>query len=868
MVFDWFQRAIASFSDPLPSPTLPRTFQETTKKPDKGFRRRSLKYGVELEYVLAFHELELDLTDYAGGGPDHGIEKIVPLAIRREESWSPAVTGHLDKSSSLIYNSWGILQNNARNDDNKQQMANVRPYHLEPQSIVLNKLNEKASLIRDKVIHRGEQTRSNKVDGAYDKWIVSTDRTVVGQGSRNLYKWLPRLSSSYVSRHWDSYGIEVISRVLSSNNRQDRIELEQVVNALKGKGNELYEGFITNQCALHVHIQAPSLEILKELAAILLIYEEEISRLHPKCRRPGHRVARSNLTSNRMMTFLGPNFVPISGNLKDIWDQPTETSLFRKLITIQQIRDEIGQLQDEQKLADYMCFPGAQKTRVVNFRRLKSSAHPQTIEFRQARGSLDINDINHWVDFCLGLVQLAEYYVHHPGARIKSWDEDTKEGREKLDVFQLMGEMKLDRKSIDYWRSKIARYMACEDEDERSDIEVFPSERKYKTPPKAPKAPDGSGRRPPPLPPGASKAKEPLMPPPAKAPPKASIFPPVPSLYAPIATKRPAKSSNSSRKPKLSRRQLKLLTVLEQFQTSIGSDRAFFDVDTSEGSTIPPISPALSPNSLIFDPFIIVNQSKTMPKAKTSDRPANKSPELVYKKPKANVSQFTLDDKPEDFYRKYDSVPDTPKAAGTTRTAGSVPDTPKAAGTTRTAGRPTVHFVESESKPSGEPDQETRENWDDYEYDSDEELRSGIFSGDIDVASFHRDDALPLVEYSDLRQDEDLLISEAPGGTGWDNEHEEVDEDSDTEVASYFFQGGPPSGGSKPVPPVAPKKTTAGTHLFSGAPEMSDYGLHSGTFDSTAWNKRKRPEQDVSDSGEEHVKRHKTTTAPMKRNLK
>ncbi|KAB8292220.1 hypothetical protein EYC80_007962 [Monilinia laxa] len=844
MGFDWFQRAMAPFSYSVPSPTFSRNVQETIEKPNNSFKRRSLKYGVELEYVLAFHELELDLTDYVGGGPDHGIEKIIPLAIRREESWSPAVTGHLDRSSSLIYNSWGILQNNAKNDDKKKHMANVRPYHLEPQSIVLNKLNNKASLVRDKVTCRGEQSRSNKVDGAYEKWIVSTDRTVIGQGSTNLYKWLPRLSSSHVSKRWDSYGIEVISRVLSSNNTQDRIELEQVVNVLKGKEDGLYQGFITNQCALHVHVQAPSFEILKELAAILLIYEDEISRLHPKCRRPGHRVARSNLTSNRMLTFLGPNFVPFLGNVQDIWDQPTETSLFRKLITIQQIRDEIGQLQDEQKLADYMCFPGTQKTRVVNFRRLKSSIHPRTIEFRQARGSLDINDINYWVDFCLGLVQLAEYYVHNPGARIKSWSEDTKEHIGKLDVFQLMAEMKLDRRSINYWRSRVAKYMTWEDEDERSDVEDIPSEKTDKTPPKTPKTPNGSGGRPPPPPPGGSKVKKPLMPPPAKTPPKASIFPPVPSLHSPIAIKSPAKSLVSPQKPELSRRQIMLLNALEKSQAKQGSHRSFFDIDTAEGSTIPPLSPALSPDSLMPDKFRLENQRKSIPEAKASDRSVKKSPELVYKKPKANISQFSLHDKPEDFYKKY----------------GTASDNLKATGTTHTAGHPKVHFLEPESKPSGKSVQKSRANWEGDEYDSDEKLRPGIFSGDIDVASFHQEQADSIVELvKENEEDEDLLFSKASGGTGWDGEHKEVDEDSDIEAASYFLQGGPQFSGSKPVPPALPERTTADTHLFSGKTKMSDLDLHSGISDGTSENKTKRP-GDLLYSGRVDAKRRKSTT--------
>jgi hypothetical protein len=42
---------------------------------------------------------------------------------------------------------------------------------------------------------------------------------------------------------------------------------------------------------LHVHVQAPeTLDVLRELALLLLIYEEEISCLHPPCRRPHLKV--------------------------------------------------------------------------------------------------------------------------------------------------------------------------------------------------------------------------------------------------------------------------------------------------------------------------------------------------------------------------------------------------------------------------------------------------------------------------------------------------------------------------------------------------------------------------------------------------
>jgi hypothetical protein len=64
------------------------------------------------------------------------------------------------------------------------------------------------------------------------------------------------------------------------------------------------------ECVLHVHVEAPeSLKVLQELAVILLIYEEEIMRLHPPCRRPhfkkGQDGPRGSTDSNRIFWVIG-----------------------------------------------------------------------------------------------------------------------------------------------------------------------------------------------------------------------------------------------------------------------------------------------------------------------------------------------------------------------------------------------------------------------------------------------------------------------------------------------------------------------------------------------------------------------------------
>ncbi|TGO30258.1 hypothetical protein BPAE_0007g00950 [Botrytis paeoniae] len=661
MIFDWIHRAVPPFIYTLPTPN---PFQLQAEDKPKS-RRKSLKYGVELEYVLAFHDLELNLTDREEHGPNHGIEKNVPLAIRRDPAWSPAVNVPFGRLANIIYNSWAIRKNNVKNEDEKKDISNLRPYNLEPQEIVSNQLNNKVAWLKGNIKHRGLRKKKDKTEGSYDQWIISTDLTVIGQGSANLYKWIPRISGR-TSKRWDSYGIEVVSRVLKSNNHRDTAELEEIVKTLKGTGDELYEGFITNQCALHVHVEAPDLATLKELACILLIYEEEISRLHPRCRRPGHPVARGNLISNRLHTLLGADYVTYEETVHEIWDQRAETSLYRKLRTIQQIRDEVDQLRDEKELAGYMCFPLTYTNRLVNFLSLRSSSRAHTVEFRQARGSLNVKDVTQWVDFCLSLVQLAEYYVSNPDDRIQEWPGENDDAIEEVDIFRLIDVMKLNERSVNFWRSRVAKYMGFREEDNRSDTEKLPGEKK-KIPPKPPK-PSGPPKPPvgPPKPPGGSPPGGMPPPPPGSQtgvvtyptlPELSPVQQPTPLIIPPLFSptrkikKLPRQKPAKPERPRVvSEARARLIKRLEEKT----GNNPYFDVAVGGGSGIPPAESAMESLATYFNTTTsdlatalpIHPQQPNPPKPPPSKLPP-KTPPKVQPEPSSQPSQPSQKLKPQ-----------------------------------------------------------------------------------------------------------------------------------------------------------------------------------------------------------------------------
>lgn len=237
---------------------------------------------------------------------------------------------------------------------------------------------------------------------------------------------------------------------------------------------------------MHVHVQAPQeLDVLKELALILIVYEQEISRLHPPCRRPNHPAILGLVESNRM----GIMDHPIELATK-YFDASTDALAKKYNCPIGAIRRKLRDIPDKDALARYMNappthkYPEGNRNRQVNFTTtVRGEGFPYTIEFRQARGSLCPEEISRWVDFCIGLVKVARFYWEDPARfRVKGlgeyYDENGKLQRGRISVFDLMQDMELDDKAVEYWISRMAKYASGMkgDADDRTDSELPPPE--------------------------------------------------------------------------------------------------------------------------------------------------------------------------------------------------------------------------------------------------------------------------------------------------------------------------------------------------------------------------------------------------------
>jgi uncharacterized membrane protein YgcG len=262
---------------------------------------------------------------------------------------------------------------------------------------------------------------------------------------------------------------------------------------------------------MHVHVQAPEeIEVLQELAILLLIYEEEISRLHPPCRRPHDKKAlrlagpRGNVDSNRVFWLLDDEETTPDIKSKRFHDMDrTLRALKSQYHTVDELRAWVRHKDTHETLAKCMNYPpgkeshdNGNRNRIVNFTTAaRSNIFPNTIEFRQARGSLCVEEIMHWVKFCVGLVRLAHFYHEHSEEfHVKNWDNIRQANgnweRNKIDVFDLIGHMQLGEGEIKYWEGQLAKYQAGSpgDADDRTDNELPPS-----TPTSSPTGSGGGG---------------------------------------------------------------------------------------------------------------------------------------------------------------------------------------------------------------------------------------------------------------------------------------------------------------------------------------------------------------------------------------
>jgi len=346
-----------------------------------------------------------------------------------------------------------------------------------------------AKLPHLETIVRGTPTLEGKSKVGYEdykKWIITSEPSVCGRGSENLQAWLP--DREIKPNEWDSYGIELVSRVLNTGDPTHKDEINAILDGVKGAADERYDAFITNQCGLHVHVEAPKdFRVLKELAVLTLVYEEQISTLHPPCRGYDYEATLGTLCSNRLAFIFRENEPEKRHKLREA---DCSTIQLGEEYTFQALRARIDECSTVEELSQLMCWPkshtpltvNGDRNRIINWTYLcRGDEYPQTIEFRQARGTLKPGEVHNWVDFCVGLVRLAEFYAYNPDHfPIVSFrptrDKQGNRVGNVINVFRLMDKMGLSEEAKEFWRWKVVRYLnySLEGVDDRTDNELPP----------------------------------------------------------------------------------------------------------------------------------------------------------------------------------------------------------------------------------------------------------------------------------------------------------------------------------------------------------------------------------------------------------
>ncbi|CAL3967342.1 unnamed protein product [Diplocarpon coronariae] len=508
-------------------------------------RRDAVRYGVELECVFVFHEDQIMPGRYNGESIE--TRKSLDYKQRSERRFSRCDPRFVN---DRIYNSWG------RFCEAKMDNQNLNPYTSEPLLIARDVLRRKVKALgpdprNPRVMGTMTPADKKSIDWDSGRWILTPDASVCGVGSENIAKWLPNkvLAPGQTWDSFDSYGIEIVSPILNSNEMNDKFRIRDIVGAIRGSDTENNAAFVTNQCGLHVHVEAPTASdfrkdpdpgteavdetteakevreaaeqagaesladaVKKELAMILLVYEDEIARLHPPCRRPGHLNAAFSSSSNRLGLIkegldrfpgrlCGPGVdtsMAACTNLTEpvggVTGVDCSLRAVSQVASIPDIRAAMEKATVEQ-MVELLNWPAVSrfnekpnrengdKDRQVNLTYMVRSGNlPKTIEFRQAKGSLDFGDISRWADFCVGLVRLARLYVEDRSRfPVQNWGDtllaDGTTQYNRIDVFDLICDMELGQTASEYWERRVERFMLGKvgDENDRLDDEKPPA---------------------------------------------------------------------------------------------------------------------------------------------------------------------------------------------------------------------------------------------------------------------------------------------------------------------------------------------------------------------------------------------------------
>ncbi|KAI9876784.1 MAG: hypothetical protein M1830_005710 [Pleopsidium flavum] len=360
-----------------------------------------LSFGVELEMVFTFHEtlLQAYLNKNNNGVT---IVKDINASERRHLNRPP--TQYL--LTRPEYLSWGLTGTAEHPGAIQSRNGQFRTYGDEPLHVAHQLLPGKTAYVHD----------DRKKAIRFVEWHLTNDRSLTGVDKDTLIQKLrDRIADIKAANDWDSYGIELVSRVLPISD-ESFTEINTLLAAINGTPTSHHGAFPSRHCGMHVHVGHPTqrfpLPTLQHLAYLLITYETQISAMHPSHRREGSEAANVDIASNRDNFLLDPARIV----KKLVFDPVTRTvSRKNRWVTMQSLTEIRAVIfAKDMTLARLVNLMGGSKGHMVNFSYLlrKPGWGPATLEFRQHEGCLYGPSVKWWVLFVTGLVRLADHLAN------------------------------------------------------------------------------------------------------------------------------------------------------------------------------------------------------------------------------------------------------------------------------------------------------------------------------------------------------------------------------------------------------------------------------------------------------------------------
>ncbi|TLD25985.1 putative amidoligase enzyme [Venturia nashicola] len=408
----------------------------------------TLTFGIELEGIFAFHQDRLQA---------HLTSKLPHANIVKDLNDDQRTSLRQAKYPRQVYQSWA-LANAGKNSMTAETSVEhdegrIRAYKDEPLHVAKELLK---TMEQGKGIFLWNPEDHAKPE-VYDKrWILTADQSLESLKEEEKILAFPAKIKNEEKDHWDSYGIELVSPPYSEH---DLSTAEADISSLLSALETPTSGITTNEtCGVHVHIGLPSgeclpIKVLQHLCKLLVIYEDEISRLHPL-----HRRGRSDEIESNKIRFAAEGLDNEALDFVDrlVPDFDTGDMVMRKHESTYKAVHEIHRLlfdevdESPDPIAQLQKLVGKARGMIVNFAYLNRTNGPQTIEFRQHAGSIDPKEIGYWVNFCLGLVNLARRFADEVGeCQVKHW-------KDRVDIGNLMEEMGLEQEVEEFYGRKIA----------------------------------------------------------------------------------------------------------------------------------------------------------------------------------------------------------------------------------------------------------------------------------------------------------------------------------------------------------------------------------------------------------------------------